>query len=269
MLRNLKDLENYAIGANDGPIGHVKDLYFDDSAWVIRYLVVDTGEWLLSRQVLITPMSIRQANWADRLLPVALTKEQVKHSPDIDTAKPVSRQHEADYLGYYGYPSYWGGEGIWGAGIYPYAMLPEALDAGLSAEEAERAERLKHRDDDPHLRSCQAVVGYHLQALDGEIGHVDGFLIDEDTWAIRYLVVNTSNWWMGHQVLIAPTWVTGVNWGNASVSVDLSLESIKTSPPYDASVELTRQREMDLYGHYGRSDYWAGWAEADGHDSAV
>ena len=269
MLRNLKDLENYAIGATDGSIGHVQDLYFDDEAWVVRYLVVDTGDWLLSRQVLITPMSIRYANWADRLLPVTLTKEQVKNSPDIDTAKPVSRQHEIDYLGYYGYPSYWGGEGIWGAGIYPYAMLPEPLDNGLSVEEAERAEQLKHRDDNPHLRSCKTVVGYHLQARDGGIGHVDGFLIDEDTWAIRYLVVNTSNWWMGHQVLIAPAWVTGVNWADATVSVDLSLESIKTSPPYDAKVELTRQREMDLYGHYGHSDYWAGWAEADGHDSAV
>ena len=269
MLRSLKDIENYAIGATDGPIGHVKDLYFDDQDWVIRYLVVDTGAWLLSRQVLITPMSIHQSNWADRRLPVSLTKEQVKNSPDIDTNKPVSRQHEADYLGYYGYPSYWGGEGIWGAGIYPYAMLPDAVGAGLSPAEAERAERLKHRNDDPHLRSCKAVVGYHLHARDGEIGHVSGFLLDEDTWAIRYLVVNTSNWGLGHQILIAPAWVTDVDWVDSTVSVELSLESIKTSPPVDETVEVTRQHEMDLFGHYGRSDYWAGWAEADGHDSAV
>jgi len=269
MLRSLKDLENYAIGATDGPIGHLKDLFFDDEAWVVRYLVVDTGTWLLSRRVLITPMSIHHASWADRLLPVTLTKAQVKDSPDIDTDKPVSRQHEADYLGHYGYPSYWGGEGIWGAGIYPYAMLPGELVAGLTPAEAEIAERLKHRNDDPHLRSCKAVVGYGLHARDGEIGHVDGFLVDEDTWAIRYLVVNTSNWGMGHQVLIAPAWVTGVNWPDSTVTVDLSLESIKTSPPFDATVELTHQREMDLYGHYGRNDYWAGWAEADRHDSAV
>lgn len=269
MLRNLKDLEDYAIGATDGPIGHVKDLYFDDEAWVIRYLVVDTGAWLLSRQALITPMSIHHAEWSERLLPVSLTKAHVKNSPDIDTDKPVSRQHESDYLGYYGYPSYWGGEGIWGAGIYPYAMLPDAQAAGLTPAQAERANLLKHRNDDPHLRSCKAVVGYNLHARDGEIGHVDGFLIDEDTWAIRYLVVNTSNWWMGHQVLIAPAWVTGVDWVESAVSVDLTLESIKTSPPYDAAAELTRQHEMDLYGHYGRSDYWAGWAESDRHDSAV
>ncbi len=269
MLRSFKDLENYAIGATDGPIGHVKDLYFDDEAWVIRYLVVDTGAWLLSRQVLITPMSIHHPDWAERLLPVTLTKAQVKGSPEIDTQKPVSRQHEADYLGYYGYPSYWGGEGIWGAGIYPYAMQPDALGVGLTPAEVERAQRLKHRNDDPHLRSCKAVIGYDLHALGGEIGHVDGFLVDEDTWAIRYLVVNTSNWGLGHQVLIAPAWVTGVNWADSTVSVELSLASIKASPPYDAAIELTREHEMALYDHHGRNDYWAGWAEADRHDSAV
>lgn len=269
MLRSLNDLENYAIGATDGPIGYVKDLYFDDENWVIRYLVVDTGSWLLSRKVLITPMSIHHANWDDQVLPVTLTREQVKNSPDIDTDKPVSRQHEMDYLGYYGYPSYWGGEGIWGAGMSPYAMLPETVGFGMRPVEIERAEKLRHQNDDPHLRSCQSVIGHHLQASDGEIGHVDGFLVDEDTWAIRYLVVNTSNWWMGHQVLIAPEWVTGVSWADATVSVDLSRELIKTSPPFDKAVELNRQREMDLYEHYGRNAYWAGWAEADHHDSAV
>lgn len=272
MLRSVKDLENYAIGATDGPVGHVKDCYFDDDTWVVRYLVVDTGTWLMSRQVLITPMSIRHANWADRLLPVTLTREQVKNSPNIDTDKPVSRQHETDYLGYYGYPSYWGGEGIWGAGMYPYAMLPDYVGFGMNPAEAEqakeahaRAEHVKHRNDDPHLRSCEAVVGYHLHARDGEIGHVDGFLVDEDTWAIRYLVVNTSNWWMGHQVLIAPQWITGMNWEDRTVTVELSRDSIKSSPPFESAAELNREREMQLYGHYGRDDYWAGWAEADAH----
>ena len=270
MLRDISDLENYAIGATDGPVGHVKDCYFDDETWVVRYLVVDTGSWLKSRQVLITPISIHHANWADRLLPVNLTQAQVKNSPDIDTNKPVSRQHETDYLDSYGYPGYWGGEGIWGAGIYPYAMLPDYVGYGMNPAEAERAknareraERIKHRNDDPHLRSCKGVVGYHLHAADGEIGHVDGFLLDEDTWAIRYLVVNTSNWWLGHQVLIAPQWITGMNWAEETVSVGLSRESIKNSPPFESAAELNRQREMELYGHYGREDYWAGWSEAD------
>ena len=263
MLRSMKDLEQYAIGATDGPIGHVKDFYFDDEAWVIRYLVVETGSWLSSRKVLISPMSIRQPDWAGRRLPVAITRAQVENSPDIDTDKPVSRQHELEYLGYYGYPYYWGGEGLWGEGMSPYALLP--LDPGVSRAvrrldeaAAARAEREHLRNDDPHLRSCQAVVGYHIHASDGEIGHVSGLLVDEATWAIRYLVVNTSNWWLGHEVLIAPPWISGVHWSDRSVSVGLTRESVKNAPPYDSTAELNRQREESLYAHYGRNGYWAG-----------
>ena len=97
MLRNVKDLRGYAIRATDGVIGHVDDFYFDDEAWAIRYLVVETGRWLPDRQVLISPISIGHPDWSAQLLPVSLTKAQVKGSPDIDTKKPVSRQREATY----------------------------------------------------------------------------------------------------------------------------------------------------------------------------
>ena len=215
MLHTLKDIEKCAIGATDGDIGKVKDLYFDDHAWAVRYLVVDTGSWLSGRKVLISPISIQTPDWSAHRLPVAITRDQVKNSPDIDTDKPVSRQHEVDYLGYYGYPNYWGGAGMWGGGMVPMAMVSrlrrprrEAPPTGKRAiDESAKAERARHRDDDPHLRSCEAVVGYHIHATDGEVGHVEGFLIDDETWAIRYLVVNTSNWWLGHKVLIAPQWI--------------------------------------------------------------
>src|SRR5271170_6267835 len=114
MLRSLKDLEDYAIHATDGVIGHVTDFYFDDDAWVVRYLLVETGTWHSSRRVLISPIAIGQPNWVERILPVSITREQVKNSPEIDTDKPVSRQHEVQFLGYYGYPYYWAGDGLWG-----------------------------------------------------------------------------------------------------------------------------------------------------------
>ena len=119
MLRSMSDLENYAIGATDGSIGHVEDFYFDDQGWVIRYLVVKTGAWLAGRKVLISPIAVGEPNWTERVLPVAITKAQVKNSPDIDTDKPVSRQHEQDYTAYYGYPGYWGSTGMWGYGVLP------------------------------------------------------------------------------------------------------------------------------------------------------
>ncbi len=267
MLRNLSDIENFKISATDGEIGHVKDFYFEDDAWVVRYFVVETGTWLTSRKVLISPISVHHPDWLARTLPVSISKDQVKNSPSFDSDKPVSRQHEEQYLGYYGYPYYWGGDGMWGGGLYPYAMAPGFTGYGIDRVERDQAlaayladERARHRNDDPHLRSCDAVTGYHIQATDGEIGHVAGFLVDDETWAIRYLIVDTSNWWMGHKVLVAPAWIKSVNWSDQTVSVDLTQDSIKNAPPYDPAVALSREQEMNLYRHHGRSgrgDYWA------------
>jgi uncharacterized protein YrrD len=262
MLRSTKDLEHYKIGATDGEIGRVKDFYFDDDAWAIRFLVVDTGSWLMDRKVLISPISIREPNWLERTLPVSITREEVRNSPDIETDKPVSRQYESLYLGYYSYGPYWGGEGLWGEGMVPYALAPGYVHGGSDRREREleeqgwrSAERERRRNEDPHLRSCNEVVGYHLVATDGEIGHVAGFLLDDETWAIRYLVVDTSNWWLGHKVLIAPRWLKEVSWGSETVSVDLSRESIKAAPPYVAGDEWSMERDARLYEHYGKRWY--------------
>ncbi len=268
MLRDTQQIKNLAIEATDGEIGHVKDFYFDDDAWAIRYLVVDAGSWLMSREVLISPISIREPDWIARTLAVSITKDQVKNSPSVDTDQPVSRQNESEYLGYYGYGNYWGGAGLWGGGMFPYAMAPGYAGStgyagdGINRSEREleadlRAERERHRNDDPHLRSCNAVTGYHLSATDGEVGHVAGYLVDEQTWAIRYLIVDTSNWWMGHKVLVAPGWITGVHWSNKTVSVELSREAVKAAPVYDPTTEWSREMDLNLYRHYGRVGYWS------------
>jgi hypothetical protein len=266
MLRTVKNMEDYVISATDGNIGHIKDVYFDDETWCIRYLVVDTGTWLSSRKVLISPISIGRANWAYKLLPVSITKEQVKNSPDISTEKPVSRQQEVRLLEHYGYPYYWGGYGIWAAGVYPNMMLtgyvglvsppddehPEVAKANAQAE----AEAEKCHDDDIHLRSCLAVIDYHIHASDGDIGHIQGLLIDEDTWAIRYIIVNTSNWWLGHQVLIPINWIEDVSWPDAKASVNLTRQAVKDAPPYNPAMQVDRKMEMYIYNHYGRPGYW-------------
>jgi sporulation protein YlmC with PRC-barrel domain len=232
MLRNVKDLRGYAIRATDGVIGKVDDLYFDDEDWAIRYLVVDTGGWLAGRKVLISPLAIGQPDWLERVLPVSLTRAKVEHAPDIDTTKPVSRQHETTYFGYYGYPLYWLG-GV-GPGPTPTEQAP----------------------DDCHLRSCHTVTGYHVHAKDGDIGHVADLLVDDQTWAIRYLIIDTSNWWIGHKVLVGPQWIDNVSFPDAKVSVDLTRVAVKTAPPYDAAVQLDRQREQAIFEHYGRAGYW-------------
>jgi len=276
MLRSAKEMQGYAVEATDGAIGHVKDFYLDDAKWVIRYLVVDTGGWLSSRKVLVSPIAVGTPDWEQKLLPVSISKEQVRNSPSIDTEQPVSRQHEIAYAAHYGYPNYWGDGGYWGGGMYPNLMMPSGggfggSDAGPGDEQLEMVRRAKGRSemaqsesarrahDDPHLRSCNTVVGYHIHASDGDIGHVAGMLIDEQTWAVRYFVVDTSNWWLGHQVLIAPQWIKDMNWLDETVEVSMTRQAIKDAPLYDAQAAMSHEAEDRLYKHYGHVGYWTGY----------
>jgi uncharacterized protein YrrD len=253
VLRNVNELRGFAIHATDGNIGEVDDLYFDDEDWAIRYLVVDTGHWLPGRKVLISPLAIGHVDWLAQQLAVSLTKARIEHSPDIDTRKPVSRQHEAAYFGYYGYPYYWGGAGLWGMGAYPDGLTTE----NQFEEEMKTGQtRATKTPDDCHLRSCKVVIGNHVHAKDGDIGHVQDMLVDEHSWAIRYLIVDTSNWWGGHHVLVAPQWIEVVKWPDAKVSVDLTRQAVKDAPPYDSDAQLDRQQEQAIYEHYGHPGYW-------------
>jgi hypothetical protein len=263
MLRTLDELHDYTIGATDGVIGRVKDLFLDDEAWVVRYLVVDSGPWLFGRKVLISPMAIGTPDWAEHLLPVSITKEQVKNSPDVDTEMPVTRQHELAYSSYFGYPYYWGGAGYWGGGMFPNSTLagygslgrPQAI-LNEAQEDKARADDGQGDDADPHLRSCKAITGYHIGATDGDIGHVSGMLIDDETWAVRYLVVDTSHWWGGHQMLVAPAWIESVSWAERTVSVQLTRQSVKDAPAFDPTVPLSREEEVRLHAHHVRNGYW-------------
>jgi hypothetical protein len=256
MLRNVKDLHGFTIRATDGEIGTVDQFYFDDETWAIRYVTVQTGAWINSRSVMISPISVVHTDWKARRLDVALTKKQVENSPDIDTNKPVSRQHEVTYLGYYGYPSYWGGPYLWGTGLYPSAL---AISTVRPVEPL--ADRIGRESMDSHLRSTTGVTGYHVDATNGEIGHVDGFVIEDEAWAIRYIEVATRNWWPGKKVLVSPAWVQRVSWPESKVYVGLSREDIKNGPEYVESMPITREYEDRLYSHYGRPPYWLHEAE--------
>ncbi len=248
MLRAVNDLKGYAILATDGPIGQVVDVLIDDRRWAIRYLVVDTGTWLSGRQVLISPFSIGQPDWAAQQLPVSLTKQQVEDSPSVDTHIPISRQHELEHAGYYGHPLYWEGTALWGLQADP-VLLAAIADPVL--------EHVSVSATDAHLRSTNALEGHQILATDGDLGHVDNLLVEDQTWAVRYFVVSTSNWWGGHKVLISPRWVSEVNWPESTVALDLSRDQIKGAPPYDADALFERQHEQAMHEHYGRPTYWA------------
>ncbi|HEY0295331.1 MAG TPA: PRC-barrel domain-containing protein [Bordetella sp.] len=258
MLRTIESLYGCPVVARDGEIGTVDQVYFDDEAWGVRYLVVETGGWFNKRQVLISPYSIQHADPGSDAVHVDLTRQQVRDSPSIDTDKPVSRQHESQYLGYYGYPNYWSGGYLWGVSANPLfgPMFPEQ---NLMLEE--RRQREQQEDEPPadvHLRGTKAVKGYHIEAKDGNIGHVSGFIFDDVAWAIRYLVVDTRNWWPGSkEVLLATQWIGLVDWAGSTVSTELTRDAIKSSPPYDESALPSRSHEAALHQHYGKEGYWS------------
>jgi len=261
MLAKTTQLRGFVIRATDGELGTVDQFYFDDETWAIRYLTVETGGWLGGRPVLISPISIVKTDWQARRLDVALTKKQVESSPDINTQRPVSRQDEAEFFGYYGYPAYWEGPFLWGPAFYPAGV-------GIPASASTKAmvDRIRREPTDSHLRSTEAVTGNYIDAADGEIGHVAGFVVDDHAWAIRYIEVATQNWWPGKQVLISPAWIKRVSWTDSKVYVGLSREQIKTGPAYEESLPITREYESQLHDHYGVPPYWLHDAE---HESSL
>lgn len=258
MLRSIESLYGWSVATRDGDIGTVDQAYFDDEAWGVRYLVVSTGSWVEKRQVLISPHSIKRLDSGSGAVHVDLTRQQVRDSPDIDTDKPVSRQHETRYIDYYGYPRYWGGAYLWGVGAYP-AFASMAAAQTTASKAGVRSDR---KEDNPsadiHLRSTKEVKGYHIEASDGSIGHVSGFIFDDVAWAVRYLTIDTRNWWPGgKEVLVATKWIDLVDWGGSTVHTTLSRDAIKNSPEYDASVPLSRSYEAILHKYYGKGGYWS------------
>lgn len=258
MLYNLTTLDGFSLGAKDGEIGNVEDFYFDDEAWAIRYLAVDTGSWLAGRRVLISPSSLGKVDWDSRRIEVNLTKEQIENSPHIDTHKPISRQHETDLYDYYGYPYYWGGPYMWGPVAYPggYAAVPSQAPEETTQTKELRAMRDQQQAEDQHLRSSREVTGYYIEASDGEIGHVEDFLVDDSHWAIRYMVIDTRNWWPGKKVVVAPQWISGINWNETKAKLDLPREQIKQAPEYEKGTKITRDYEERVHRHYSRAGYW-------------
>ena len=245
MLHRAKTLRSYKLQGKDGKLGSAKEFYFDDKYWAIRYLVADTGSWLTGRQVLISPYSLVTIDKKEKSIIVDLSEKQIEGSPSLNTDKPVSRQFERAYLDYYALPAYWDGRHMWGA--WPYLVSKQQVPI-VDTEEKESW--------DPHLRSTKDVTGHHIQAQDGEIGHVEDFIVDDETWAIRYMIIDTKNWWGGKKVLISPEWIDRISWEDLKVFVSLTRERIKQSPEYKDDFLLTRDYEDELHKHYKQKGYW-------------
>jgi uncharacterized protein YrrD len=226
MLYKAKTLKGYTLKSLDGEIGNAREFYFNDQTWVIRYLIADTGAWLIGRQVLISPYSLTGVEQENRHIVVNLTKKQIEDSPPLSNDIPVSRHYEEAFFAHLGVPLDW--------------------DAQMRGPDPW----------DPHLRSTHDATGHHIHAEDGNIGHVDDFIIDDKSWAIRYLIIETGDWWPEKKVLISPQWIARISWEQSKVFINLSREAIRRSPEYMEDSLPTRNYETELHRHYKRQGYW-------------
>jgi hypothetical protein len=163
-----------------------------------------------------------------KVLLANLTRKQIEDSPSIESHKPVSRQYEEDYYRYYGWPYYWQGDGVWGLSGFPILELPPKTATHGHPAPID----VKHKRSDVHLRSAQAVTGYHLQASDGIIGHVCDFLMDDQSWVIRQLVIKTGHRFTGKEVLIPAGKVSRISYEDSTVFVNLTREAVEKSPAH-------------------------------------
>ena len=231
MKRSIKSLIGFTLGATDGEIGKVKEFYFDDEKWTIRYLVVDTGNWLSGRVVLISPQALLSPDWENKTFPINLTKDQIKNSPDINTDEPISRQAEIKLHSYYPWVAYWG-PGYYGMG--PTTDLEqETLEKSIGNE-------------DRQLRSTHKVIGYSIQATDGKIGDVEDFLIDDGNWKIDFMLIDIGHWFSGQKVLLSLDRMKEIDWAASAVIINTTVAQVKSSPEYDPKQELNDLNEYHI-----------------------
>ena len=245
-FRRIRELRGFSVHATDGEVGNPEEVYFDDRTWSVRYLVVNTGGWLMGRRVLIAPVGVSELDDSEELLRVNLTRGQIEHSPPLDAEKPISRQYEEEYYKHYDWAPYWGAGGIAGE-----AHMPPPARVIAKSPDAEKVP--KGEIEASHLRSSAELTGYYIEARDGEIGHVEDFVIDNKDWTLGYLEVDTRNWWPGKKVLVSPKTIEGVSWQERKVLLALKREVIQGAPEYDPSKMITPDYELELFKYYNRA----------------
>lgn len=247
MLNSVKSLKGYRLKCTDGEIGEADEFYFDDRFWVIRYLVASIGQDSLKKQVLISPYALREVTREEKNIYVKLTKKQVEDGPSVDADKPVTRQFEEDYYHFFGWPVYWNGSSI-------------LENAGKNTEQQPDTGRTWN----PNLRGTKYVIGYKVYAEEGEMGRVEDFIIDDETWEIRYLVISLGKWFADKKVLVSPRWIESINLDELKVNVNLKMNEVKESPEYTPETMPDRDYEEKLHLHYKRQGYWRDDGQAHG-----
>jgi sporulation protein YlmC with PRC-barrel domain len=250
----MSRLTDFAIHATDGNIGKVRRFLFEDEDWALRYLVVETGNWIKRKELLISPIFIDALSWQDREIHVNLAREQVRQSPQIETAKPISRRQEREFYSYYQTPAYWSGYGLWGTGMHPEDMLHVEAKPQHNWQDSEDV--IADSERESKLRSSQDFMKHRVYAYRGEVGKINDLIFDDKSWAIRYLVIEPKRMLHGRQVLLSPWWIREISWRQRLVFVDIENATIEDAPTFDPNEPITPAYEERLIRHYGRTVGW-------------
>lgn len=251
MLKRLNEINGFSFHTPEGSIGSCKDTLFDDNRWTVRYLDVDTGNWLPGRRVLLSPISLGEPSWETGEIPTQLSKKQIQDSPSLESHLPVSKTWEDSFFNFHGWPYYGVGMHMWGLTHYP-----DEDDLKKVHEIQTQPQTLSKRKS--NLRSSKELIGYEVSTQDGHLGSVEDYLFDTRSWTIRYLVVKTTQAFEADEIIIAPSWVSNIDWTGRQCVLELTQADIKLSPQVAGQLNdhLDREFELKLHRHYEKPVYW-------------
>ncbi|MCE5328364.1 MAG: PRC-barrel domain-containing protein [Planctomycetaceae bacterium] len=244
-LASMRTLASARIHAADKPIGKVEDFYFEQRNWIVRYLVLDTHVWLPGRRVLVAPAAVEDIDWSQGEVHLALSREQVRNSPSVDDKVTISREHETMLAKYFGWLPYWESR-----------PLPESLSRSVAAEARpeDRIELERHRKPESTLTAYRETLQYNLAAIDGEFGSVEDFLIDPQTWEMRYVTADVGTLFHKRLVMLSTDWLADISWARRQVRSKMTQDRIRSSPPVPEVID--RAYEIALHEHFARPGYW-------------
>ncbi|HEX8949328.1 MAG TPA: PRC-barrel domain-containing protein [Dissulfurispiraceae bacterium] len=255
-LRGLQSVAGYAVIAKDGEVGAVEEFLFDDREWAIRFIVVRTGDWLPGKKVLLPPSVLEEPDWELPKLHITIERAQLARGPILGAHEPASRMFQIDLYKHFGWAPFWLEEEYFNVPLHP-----SEVSSGLSRDQ--------EKADDPHLLSTADTIEYRVEALNGDVGHPEDFVMDEDDWIIYYFAValdrseNVPEEETAKSVLIATEWVQKTAKEAGRVYLELDRDAVLRSPAYDPALPVDREYELELYDHYGRPRYWDQGADTE------
>lgn len=259
MLRSIAELPGSTAVGSDGTMGKVVSVYFDDVSWAVRYLGVDSGSWLKTKIVLLSPRAIKDL--AAKSVYFDISRHKLDSCPDAATHLPVARQYEQALHDHFNWPYYWDYQTFRNAAPLAVSETGFGAQNRIEAVEQMRQQQIAQQGYDAHLREFDEVLHYTLSAQDGTIGHVDDFIVELPWWVIRHVVVKTKNFLPGASVLLDVRWVRQVVFEDKQLVVDVKREAVRHAPRFNPAEPVNRHYEARLYDYYGRPGYWVSEAE--------